>query len=210
MTTLKRLRNFEDQFTERKEQGVSYEAVCKTLVAFANSLEAGQTGILFIGVSDKGEITGVQNPEKRMKWITNLAHSTCYPPIPIKIEVLTIEEKQVIAVVVDSSENRPHFAGPAYVRVGSQSLAANENQYQTLLASRISPVRELAKARDSKLQVIVARPYPSLRTYCIVTSINPVWVEFQSLPSGDIFSIPTTRMLIRWDGTLNKLLVTEI
>jgi len=55
----RRLSDFEDGWTERKEQGVSTDDVRKTLVAFANSVPDGEEAVLFIGISDKGKITGV-------------------------------------------------------------------------------------------------------------------------------------------------------
>lgn len=213
MTALERIGNFEDQFTERKEEGVSYELVCKTLVAFANTLDHGQTGILFIGVADRGEIKGVQNPQKKSDWVIKLAQTTCYPSIPIKIEVLNVEAKQVLAVIVSASDNRPHFAGPPFIRVGSQSQAATEAQYTALLATRISPIRELVRAQESREIILVARRYPNTtstyRNYCFVTRINPAWVEFQPTPSGELFSIPTNSLIIRWEGSMKKLLVSE-
>ena len=76
-----RLSDFEDGWTERKEQGVSTDDVRKALVAFANSVPDGEEAILFIGVSDKGEVTGVDNVEKRQKSFSKTAAEWCYPLI---------------------------------------------------------------------------------------------------------------------------------
>jgi predicted HTH transcriptional regulator len=47
-----RLKSEEDNFVERKPDGVKRGEIRETIVAFANSLSEGQTGVLFIGVRD--------------------------------------------------------------------------------------------------------------------------------------------------------------
>ena len=46
---LKRLKDHEDNFTERKLEGAKSAELRKTLVAFANSVPEGRLAILFIG-----------------------------------------------------------------------------------------------------------------------------------------------------------------
>jgi predicted HTH transcriptional regulator len=81
---LERLKDPEDLLTERKSQGVSNEDICKTLVAFANSVPDDRHGILFVGISDKGDLAGVENPDKLQKDIQRLAETRCYPPISVQ------------------------------------------------------------------------------------------------------------------------------
>jgi|GEM_PF-3085475 predicted HTH transcriptional regulator len=64
-----RVNDCEDSLTERKSSG-GYSEVIRTIVGFANSVPEGRTGVLFIGVGNKGEIIGVENPE-------NLTHLRC-------------------------------------------------------------------------------------------------------------------------------------
>jgi len=52
---LTRLRNFEDQFVERKTSSDGRDWV-KTIVAFANSTPIDSFSVLFIGVRNSGEI----------------------------------------------------------------------------------------------------------------------------------------------------------
>src|SRR5882724_2588775 len=140
---LERLKHPEDRFTERKPKGVSTEDKCKTLVAFANSLPDGEEGILFIGVSDKGDILGLDNTDNLQKEMRKLAEQRCYPPIRIQSEVLNISGLEVVAVSVLPSRNRPHFTGPAYVRIGSESCEATEQMLTELIASRTDEGRLL-------------------------------------------------------------------
>lgn len=140
---LERLRDPEDQFVERKPAAAGKSDFKRSLVAFANSVPQNRTGILFVGVSDKGEVLGVEDSDRTQKDLRRLAENECYPPIFIDLEVLTVAGKVVVAAQVTSSSERPHFAGGAFVRRGSESVAATEQEYEQLIASRHSLVREL-------------------------------------------------------------------
>lgn len=45
----------------------------KTIVAFANSLPANRTGVLFVGITDTGQAVGVGNSDRLQKTIRRLA-----------------------------------------------------------------------------------------------------------------------------------------
>ena len=60
-------------------------------------------------------------------------------------KVLVKDGKQFLAVIVPGSEQRPHFAGPSYVRVGSETKVASEPQFQNLIAQRQSKAYEILK-----------------------------------------------------------------
>lgn len=122
-----RLRNFEDQFTERKTEGAANKAeLRKTLVGLANTVPEDRTAVLFIGVTDGGEIAGVSSPDALQKTVTEVCQHNCYPALrSVAQEVLDAEGKAVLAVV-SCSRDRPHFAGLAYVRRGSQTVVASE------------------------------------------------------------------------------------
>ncbi len=76
---LLRLRNFEDNFVERKTIGDKTDWL-RTTVAFANSLPVGFPGILFIGVRNDGTIEGTANLESLQKTVNDILNSA-YPPI---------------------------------------------------------------------------------------------------------------------------------
>lgn len=144
----RRLSDLEDGWTERKPQNVDRDDVRKTLVAFANSVPEGEEAILFIGVADDGRVVGVDNPDKTQKAIRQYADK-CYPAIRHTSKVVESEGKHVVAVIVQSDHNRPHFTGPAYVRVGSESIPASNSAYEELIASRNSKARALLQAKQN-------------------------------------------------------------
>src|SRR5437016_4997291 len=116
----RRLYDLEDGWTERKEKGVSTEDFRKALVAFANSVPEGGEAILFVGIANDGNIIGVDNAEKFQRSVIKRAAEGCYPPIRYTARVVDVNGNHVVAVLVQSSHNRPHFAGPAFVRIGSE------------------------------------------------------------------------------------------
>src|SRR5437879_2749618 len=98
----RRLSDFEDGWTERKEKGVSTDDIRKTLVAFANSVPDGEEAILFIGVANDGMIKGVDNPDKAQKSFTKTASEWCYPPIKHTSRVIDQDGKHVVAIIVQA------------------------------------------------------------------------------------------------------------
>ena len=146
---LRRLRDHEDDFTERKPQSVSRSEIRQTLSAFANSLNEGATAVLFIGLEDKnGELIGVDNTDELQKRVHRAAEQECFPPITcLTYRVLKPSDKAILAVVIYASNNRPHFTGPAFVRRGSQSLAASELMFKELIASQNEKTGRILRMR---------------------------------------------------------------
>jgi len=141
----RRLTDLEDGWTERKLQTVGGDEVRKALVALANSLPDGEEALLFIGVADDGTAVGVDNPDNTQKNVRRWA-DWCYPAIRHTARVIESSGKHVVAVIVQPDHNRPHFAGPVNVRVGSESTKANEILFDELIASRMNKVRPLLEA----------------------------------------------------------------
>lgn len=140
------LGNHEDNFVERKVEGVKDAELRQTVGAFANSVPEGRAAVLFIGINDRtGDVIGVGNPDQLQKRIRDVCHGDCYPPITYKAEVLPVDGKAVVAVVIPHSAERPHFTGAAYVRVGSESTKASAQQYEELILSRNDKARAILK-----------------------------------------------------------------
>ncbi len=135
---LKRLGDKEDNFAERKSQGIRPDEIRQTVCAFSNSLVGDAKAVLFIGIHDKtGTVDGLDNADGMQKKVREACERGCYPPITnFTCRVLTPEAKDVLAVVVGSSTEKPHFSGPAYVRRGSESVNASREVYRDLISSR--------------------------------------------------------------------------
>ena len=140
---LTRIAQGEGELTEFKSTAKNKAELRKTIVAFANSVQDGNVGTLFVGVSDKGNILGVNGLDSLQIKINDICTKECYPIITHKCRILTEEAKNILIVFVPYSTERPHFAGAAYVRRGSQSIAASKELYDDLIASRNDKCRKI-------------------------------------------------------------------
>jgi Putative DNA-binding domain len=205
------LGNNEDNFVERKPEGVAPGELRQTLCAFANSVPQGRAGVLLIGVHDKtGDVIGVGNPDQVQKRVRDAAQSDCFPPIAYTAEVLVADGKAVVAVVVPFSNARPHFSGPAYVRVGSESPKASQQQYEELILSRNDKAREILRHRNGVFTVLGIgyklgsnRPLPD-KAYremreCRLLECTAHLVTLEDIARGDRFSEPLSNVTVSYD-----------
>ena len=121
------LRQPEGKQLEFKRDLSSPKPLLKTLVAFANT--AG--GHLVMGVDDKGQVVGVDDPLAEEEKLTSLITDSIFPRLLPNIELLTVEGKTLLRVEVFLSNSRPHFLkslGPSegvLVRLGSTNRQAD-------------------------------------------------------------------------------------
>jgi hypothetical protein len=189
----RRLLDLEDGWTERKPPSVGGDDVRKALVAFANSVPEGEEAVLFIGVADNGTPIGVDNPDNTQKNIRRWA-DWCYPAIRHTSRVVESGGKHVVAIIIRPDHNGPHFAGPAYVRVGSESPRASEAVFEELIASRVSKARPLLEAKRKGERVSVCLwPFGfndhimrSIPMDCAVIECTPLLAVFQPSVGGAI------------------------
>lgn len=140
---LLRLTNYEDHFVERKTSGDSKDWL-KTVVGFANSAPIGYPAVLYIGARDNGEIEEDVNLDSLQKTFAKKV-GDAYPLVYYMTKVLAKDGRQFLAVIVPGSEHRPHFAGPSYLRTGSETKVASEQQFDNLIAQRQSKGYEILK-----------------------------------------------------------------
>jgi len=186
---LRRLSAKEDSFTERKLDNENQREFRKTIVAFANSLRDGETGVLFIGVRDDGRAEGVPNTDKRQKAIRKICEQDCYPPIEPspQMTVLQVEGVDVLAVEVMPSPKRPHFSGPAFVRRGSESVAASRELLDKMLTGHCGKAGTILKLAGQIVTVeLIGRtlsgeqdPDHRAEIECVVSACTPHSVSFE-------------------------------
>ena len=108
------------------------------VVAFANS----QGGTLFVGVLDDGEWIGVDDVDAAMLQISNMVRDAIKPDVTmfVRYEVLTQEDKQVIAVHVQRGINRPYYLAKkglrpsgVYVRQGVSAVPASDTAIRAMI-----------------------------------------------------------------------------
>lgn len=208
-----RLRSFEDAFVERKSKGDQSDWI-KTIVAFANSTPIGFPAVLFIGVRDDGEAEGEVNLDSLQKKLSEKV-SQIYPAPYYTTRVLRQNEKEFLAVIVPGSSDRPHFAGPSYIRLGSKSVIASEEEFRALIASRQSKVRELLTWKNKVVTLDVMNsaealnslgPIASSRDASIV-DCNDFYLTVRYLSSSVQDSFPLRRVELSFDNAKHRLKV---
>jgi hypothetical protein len=202
----------EGPLVERKPSRVNAREIRQTVVAFANTVSGGDEALLFIGVRDDGVIEGCDDTDAMQKTVRDVCDKQCYPAIAFRIEILP-EHKNVVAVVIPPSENRPHFAGPAYVRRGSESVSASNDVFDELIHSRNSKAAALLeyKKRHTILRVIglghrlgearlaVDNHHRELMQ-CKVSECNAQYVRFERIDGdGRRFSEPLENITITYN-----------
>lgn len=210
-----RLADTEDHFTERKSKS-DKGGWLRTTVAFANSTPIGYPAVLFIGVTDDGTITDNGSIEDLMKSFSSYVAEHCWPPIYTMPRVFTRSGKSCIAVIIPGSEARPHFAGNAYVRSGTQSLKASEEQYNLLIAGRNSKTRLLLDSKGKRVtfETIKNRFTPAPNSFRMDARVADCNQFYATLGIGDpessLRSIPLAWIEISYDHENGRLkIVTE-
>lgn len=207
---ISKLRNHEDNFVERKPEGANRAELRQTIVAFANSVPPGSTAVLFVGIHDDGRLQGVSNPDQLQKTIREICERVCYPPVAYQTEVLEVDGKAVLAVLVPASTNRPHFSGPAFVRRGSESIAASAEVFDELVASRNGKVAAVLRMKGTPVTVtciqhrlgqterVADRAYRTT-SECRIESCSSLYVRLSDVSSGRNVTEPLDLITVSYD-----------
>jgi Putative DNA-binding domain len=203
---LARLKNFEDHFVERKSSGDKKKDWVKTAVAFANSAPNGYPCVLYLGVKDNGEIETEVNLDTLQKTF-NQEMKNAYPPVPYLTKIIADGGRQALAVIVLGSELRPHFAGLAYVRKGSESIDASEQQFEGLIAQRNSKTARILQFKGKNITVLVRTenseiPWSNSTT---LVDCDQFYVTIQQVPHEPPSSFPLSRVEINFDNVRKRL-----
>lgn len=103
----------------------------KEVIAFANC----GGGTLYVGVTDSGEVVGVDNSDETLQQLGNMIRDAIKPDITmfIHFDMLEQEGRQIISVSVQRGTNRPYYLAKkglrpegVYVRQGTSSVPATD------------------------------------------------------------------------------------
>ena len=204
-----RLRNTEDHFTERK-QAPQRDQLTESMVAFANSALPDLPGIIYVGVMNDGTVVGGENLESWQEKISSWANG-CFPPVPIIHRVLRGHTVEFLTVVVPRSEQRPHFARPAYKRDGQQDKVATQAEIDEWIKYRNSKVRFILDWKGKMVTVQILRHGTAGQIASFapgkfrVTDCNVYFVTLQSSRSGRYVTHPLSRIDISMDDDHDRL-----
>lgn len=208
---LSRLSNYEDHYAERKSTG-DIKDVLKTAVGFANSIPLGFCGIIYVGVKNDGTIENNANLDSLQRTVSEKLCDS-YPPIFYEQRALQRDGRQFLAILVPGSPEGPHFAGQAYIRDGSQTRVASEQQFKNLIAKRNSKARKILEWKGKRVtfralanRIVVAGTVffnKGEAAEVTIVDCDPLYVTLAGGNGQD--SIPLERVQVSHDHRNNRL-----
>lgn len=128
-----RIKKGEDFHTEFKETLPDKNKIIKEIVGFANT-DGGQ---LIFGVTNTGEIPGIENVDESMRVIDDLAYQQCEPPITVIQETININKKVILIVNIPKGKQRPYktSSGHYYIRASNRCRQASREELLRLFQS---------------------------------------------------------------------------
>ncbi|MBL7051302.1 putative DNA binding domain-containing protein [Candidatus Woesearchaeota archaeon] len=124
----------ENQEIELKQSFHSSQDISKAICGFANTLG----GILLIGVTDSKKIIGVNDDLDKLQQQISAANQSVSPVPLISIEIFTLDNKKIIAIIVQKSPDNTYntFHGAIYIRVGSTTKRIDGQTHLEFLRNR--------------------------------------------------------------------------
>lgn len=131
------IENGENERTEFKRHFTECDKIAREMIAFANT----KGGVILFGVDDNRRVVGVESEKSEIEYINLAAKFYCTPEINCDVEVFHIYRKDVIAVIIPESDNKPHFLlengrqerdKKAYIRVKDKSVMASKETVKVL------------------------------------------------------------------------------
>jgi predicted HTH transcriptional regulator len=89
---------------EFKRKVSSAEKIARAMIGFANT----KGGMILFGVDDDKSIVGVESEKSEMEMVQTAAQFFCEPPIEPIIEILSYHGKDILAVTIEESSEKPH------------------------------------------------------------------------------------------------------
>jgi hypothetical protein len=115
---------------------------------------------------------------------------------------LTHEGRECVAVIVPGSANRPHFAGRAYVRNGTETNDASEQQFDRLIADRTSRGYFIRQWLQRQVTVIVFSSKARLEV--TLEDCNQFYATWRE-QSGRVLSVPLDWVKISYSNEKQRL-----
>jgi predicted HTH transcriptional regulator len=159
---LRLLHSTEHSFVERKTSGDHKDWV-KTIVAFANSLDPSQEGVLFIGATNAGQIEEKPTDLDKLQMTLSEKTNNIYPSAFYQTRAVKEQGRECLAVIVPGSPAKPHFAGPPYLRDLSKTVITSTERYESLLAIRTSKAFELQKWNGRDITLVEIHRYAGIQ-----------------------------------------------
>ena len=140
---------YESETIELKE--IYTSGIRKEIVAFANT----KGGIIYIGVSDRGEIVGIDNVDFVMQQLSNTLRDSIRPDVSMftNIELLQEKDKTLLKITVNQGTKKPYYLSDkgikpsgVYIRSGTTSAPATEDSIRMMIKTTDGDSFEIGRA----------------------------------------------------------------
>ena len=155
--TVRELINSKETFrVERTTSTTDQDKFCRAICAFSNDLpRSGKPGYLLIGVSDDGNLSGLQVTDELLKYFAGLRTDGNILPIPaMTVDHVSFEKGDVIVVkVLPSTEPPVRYKGRCHIRIGPRKDIATLTEENILSEKRLSSLKsfDMSPCREASL-----------------------------------------------------------
>ncbi|WHH58914.1 RNA-binding domain-containing protein [Petroclostridium sp. X23] len=109
--------------------------LAKDVIALANS--PGGRGYIIYGIGDKTkEVLGISSDDLIEEQIQQVIYNRCNPPVPIRVDLMEYQQKQIGVLTIYKSSQKPHQMlqnGAFYIRRGSTTDIARREEIASML-----------------------------------------------------------------------------
>ncbi len=128
----------------------------KEIVAFANS----EGGTIYIGVSDDGEVVGIEDSDKSGLQVSSMVHDNIKPDLSmfVSYRTLNFDGKEVLSIDVERGTNRPYYLANkglrpegVYIRHGFSSIPASDSTIRNMIKETDGDVYEALRSINQDL-----------------------------------------------------------
>lgn len=142
---------YESERIEYKSQMI--EDLYREVIAFANS----NGGVIYIGIDDQGNLTGIDNVDKTYTRITNGIRDAIAPDVTMFVRYI-IQDNKVIQIEVGEGSYKPYYLkskgmkpNGVYVRHGASSVQASPDQIRKMIKESDGDNFEASRCMEQEL-----------------------------------------------------------
>ena len=142
---------YESERIEYKSQMI--EDLYREVIAFANS----DGGVIYIGIDDQGNLTGIGNVDETYTRITNGIRDAIAPDVTMFVRYI-LQDNKVIQIEVGEGSYKPYYLkskgmkpNGVYVRHGASSVQASPDQIRKMIKESDGDNFEASRCMEQEL-----------------------------------------------------------
>lgn len=142
---------YESERIEYKSQMI--EDLYREVIAFANS----NGGVIYIGIDDQGNLTGIDNVDETYTRITNGIRDAIAPDVTMFVQYI-LQDNKVIQIEVGEGSYKPYYLkskgmkpNGVYVRHGASSVQASPDQIRKMIKESDGDNFEASRCMEQEL-----------------------------------------------------------